>query len=169
MNVTAVAVPSPACPEALFPSCLRYYDRSNSTIAVVTKNAPELTPAEFNVMKVLWHLRRGTVAEVRAELGRKDGNDLAYTTVMTLLGRLAQKGAVVVDKAREPFVYKAAYRRESVLRDRLRTFLRDVFDGDADALVLRLVEDESISLDELREIEKKLEAPADEVAEGDEA
>lgn len=169
MFVTSVAVPRRERVETAFPSCHRYYDRSNSTIAVVTKNAPELTPAEFNVMKVLWHLRRATVAEVRAELGRKNDNDLAYTTVMTLLGRLAQKGAVVVDKAREPFVYKAAYRRESVLRDRLRTFLRDVFDGEADALVLRLVEDESISLDELREIEKKLEAPAGDGADGGES
>ena len=118
---------------------------------------PDLTPAEFNVMKVLWHLRRATVADVRAALAERE-TDLAYTTVMTLLGRLAQKGAVVVDKAREPFVYRAAYRRESVLRDRLRAFLRDVFDGEADALVLRLVEDESISLDELREIERRIEA-----------
>jgi BlaI family transcriptional regulator, penicillinase repressor len=128
--------------------------------------APELTPAEFNVMKVLWHLRRATVAEVRAELSRRDGSDLAYTTVMTLLGRLASKGAVAVDKAREPFVYKAAYRKESVLRDRLRAFVRDVFDGDADALVLRLVEDESLSLDELRELERKIEAA--EAVEGEE-
>lgn len=128
--------------------------------------APELTPAEFNVMKVLWHLRRATVAEVRAELSRRDGSDLAYTTVMTLLGRLASKGAVAVDKAREPFVYKAAYRKESVLRDRLRAFVRDVFDGDADALVLRLVETESLSLDELRELERKIEAA--EAVEGEE-
>jgi predicted transcriptional regulator len=120
--------------------------------------SPDLTPAEFNVMKVLWHLRRATVAEVKAELGRRHGSDQAYTTVMTLLGRLAQKGAVVVDRAREPYVYKAAYRRESVLRDRLRAFLHDVFDGEANALVLRLVEDESLSLDELREIERKIEA-----------
>jgi predicted transcriptional regulator len=170
MNVSAVAVDVPDAFVSVFPPCLRYYDRSNSTIAVVTRTAPELTPAEFNVMKVLWHLRRATVAEVRAELSRRDGTELAYTTVMTLLGRLAQKGAVVVDKAREPFVYRAAYRRESVLRDRLRTFLRDVFDGDADALVLRLVEDESISLDELREIEKKLEAaPLPEDKKGDDA
>jgi BlaI family transcriptional regulator, penicillinase repressor len=109
-------------------------------------------------MKVLWSLRRATVAEVKAELGRRHGSDQAYTTVMTLLGRLAQKGAVVVDREREPFVYKAAHRRESVLRDRLRAFVQDVFDGEADALVLRLVEDESLSLDELREIERKIEA-----------
>ncbi len=119
----------------------------------MTKTSPDLTPAEFNVMKVLWQLRRATVAEVRTALG----TDLAYTTVMTLLGRLAQKGAVAVDKTREPFVYKAAHRRESVLRDRLRTFLHDVFDGDADALVLRLLQDESISLDELRDLERRIE------------
>jgi predicted transcriptional regulator len=75
---------------------------------------------------------------------------------MTLLGRLAAKSAVLVDKTREPFVYRPAHRRESVLRDRLREFVRDVFDGQADSLVLRLVEDESLTREELREIERKI-------------
>ena len=116
---------------------------------------PDMTPAELRVMKALWQLGHGSVAEVRAELGTR-GQDLAYTTVMTLLGRLASKGALVVDRAREPFVYKPAHRRESVLRERLRAFVRDVFDGQADSLVLRLVEDESLTRAELREIEKKI-------------
>jgi predicted transcriptional regulator len=75
---------------------------------------------------------------------------------MTLLGRLASKRAVVVDKAREPFVYRPAHRRESVLRDRLREFVREVFDGQAESLVLNLVEDESLSRAELRAIERKI-------------
>jgi predicted transcriptional regulator len=116
---------------------------------------PELTPAELRVMKALWELGKASVAEVRAELQTR-GHDLAYTTVMTLLGRLAAKNAVVVDKAREPFVYKPAHRRESVLRDRLREFVREVFDGKADSLVLRLVEDESLSREDLLEIERKI-------------
>ncbi len=116
---------------------------------------PDLTPGELRVMKALWQLTHGTVAEVRAELLRR-GQDLAYTTVMTLLGRLAAKQAVVVDKDREPFIYKAAHRRESVLRDRLREFVRDVFDGEAESLVLNLVEDESLSRAELRAIERKI-------------
>ena len=106
-------------------------------------------------MKALWELGKGSVAEVRAELQAR-GNDLAYTTVMTLLGRLAAKNALVVDKTREPFVYKPAYRRESVLAERLREFVRDVFDGQADSIVLRLVEDESLTREELREIERKI-------------
>lgn len=121
--------------------------------------SPELTPAEFNVMKVLWHLGHATVAETRAELVRRGGGEPAYTTVMTLLGRLATKGAVVVDREREPFVYKPAFARASVLKERLRDFLDDVFDGEAQAMVLGLVEDESLTLDELRDIERRVEAP----------
>jgi predicted transcriptional regulator len=113
-------------------------------------------------MKALWECGTGTVADVRAELGKR-GQDLAYTTVMTLLGRLAIKRAVAVDKAREPFVYRPAHRRESVLRDRLRDFLREVFDGQAESLVLNLVENESLSRAELRAIERKI-AEAERVA-----
>ena len=117
--------------------------------------SPDLTSAELRVMKALWDVGTGTVAEVRSALGR-GGRELAYTTVMTLLGRLAAKRAVVVDKTREPFVYRPVHRRESVLRDRLRDFVREVFDGRADSLVLRLVEDESLTREELREIERKI-------------
>ena len=72
------------------------------------KTPPDLTAAEFDIMKVLWQLERGTVADVRAEHARLFGSDLAYTTVMTLLGRLAGKGAAKVDRARQPFVVKVA-------------------------------------------------------------
>jgi BlaI family transcriptional regulator, penicillinase repressor len=119
---------------------------------------PDMTPAEFKLMKVLWTLKRATVAEVRAEHTRMYGAELAYTTVMTLLGRLAVKRAVKVDKSRQPYVYRPAFRRESVIRDRLRQFVDTVFDGKADSLVLHLVEDDSLSLDELRRIERAIEA-----------
>jgi BlaI family transcriptional regulator, penicillinase repressor len=117
--------------------------------------SPDLTSAELRVMKALWEVGTGTVAEVRGELGKR-GQELAYTTVMTLLGRLAAKRAVVVDKTREPFVYRPIHRRESVLRDRLREFVREVFDGQAESLVLNLVEDESLSRSELRAIERRI-------------
>jgi BlaI family transcriptional regulator, penicillinase repressor len=126
--------------------------------------SPDLTSAELRVMKALWELGRGSVADVRGELHRR-GHDVAYTTVMTLLGRLAAKHAVAVDRSREPFVYKPATRRESVLGDRLRDFVREVFDGHADSLVLRLVEDESLTRAELRAIERKIDAAESRAAE----
>lgn len=122
----------------------------------MSKSPPDLTPAEFELMKVLWNLKRGTVAEVRAAHATETGSSLAYTTVMTLLGRMAQKGAIRVDKTRQPFVYKPAFQRESVVRERVKQFLESVFDGRADSLVLQLVEDESLTLDELRRIQRKL-------------
>ena len=117
---------------------------------------PEMTPAEFKLMKALWALKKATVAEVRDKHNDMYGSDLAYTTVMTLLGRLASKGALKVDKSRQPYLYRPAFRRESVLRDRLRQFIDTVFDGQAESLVLRLVEDETLSLEELRDIERQI-------------
>ncbi|HRC58693.1 MAG TPA: BlaI/MecI/CopY family transcriptional regulator, partial [Kofleriaceae bacterium] len=118
---------------------------------------PHLTTAEFEILKVLWRLEQATVAEVRGEQTRR-GSSPAYTTVMTLLGRLAAKGAVQVDRSKEPFVYRAAHRRESVIGSRVRTFLQDVFDGKADSLVLQLVEDEALSVEDLRAIERTISA-----------
>lgn len=115
----------------------------------------DLTLAELRVLKALWEVERGSVADVRAELARR-GQDLAYTTVMTLLGRLAAKKAVLVDREHKPFTYRGAQRRESVLRERLRELVREVFDGRADALVLDLVADETLSHEELKAIERRI-------------
>jgi predicted transcriptional regulator len=123
----------------------------------MSRKLPPLTEAEFSLMKVLWELGAATGAEVRARY-RDDGlGEAAYTTVMTLLGRMEKKGAVRVDKTREPFVYRPAFRKLSAQRDRLRAFIRSVFDGRADELVLQLVDDDALSEDDLRRIERKLE------------
>ena len=122
----------------------------------MARTPPDLTSAEFDIMKVLWRLERGTVADVRAEHARLFASDLAYTTVMTLLGRLAAKGAVRVDRARQPFVYRPAFRRDSVVRERLKQFIDSVFDGEAESLVLHLVEDESLGRDEQRPKQRPL-------------
>jgi predicted transcriptional regulator len=115
-----------------------------------------MTAAEFAVMKALWQVGRGTVADIRERHAELSGSEQAYTTIMTLLSRLACKGAVNVDKSKQPFTYRPAVRRESVLRERLRKFLDTVFDGRADALVLHLMEDESLGADELERIRSKL-------------
>lgn len=122
----------------------------------MSKTPPDLTDAEFDIMKVLWRLERGTVADVRAEHARLFASDLAYTTVMTLLGRLAAKAAVKVDRGRQPFVYRPAFRRDSVVSERLKQFIDTVFDGEAESLVLHLVEGEALGPDELRRIQRAL-------------
>jgi|KBSSwiStaDraftv2_1062776.scaffolds.fasta_scaffold318141_2 BlaI family penicillinase repressor len=123
----------------------------------MARKIPPLTDAEFRLMKALWTLGSATVAEVRARVREDDGQDAAYTTVMTLLGRMQKKGAVSVDKRSEPFVYRPAVGKLPARRDRLRELLRLVFDGRAEELVLQLVEDEQLTEEDLRRIERKLE------------
>jgi len=123
----------------------------------VPRKLPPLTEAEFRIMKVLWELGQGTVADVRAGLVAAEKTEPAYTTVMTLLGRMEKKAAVKVDKSREPFVYRPAFGKQPGRRQRLREFLSQVFDGNADELVLQLVADEALSEEDLRRIERKLE------------
>jgi len=108
-------------------------------------------------MKALWELGAGTVGEIRQKYRDDSGVEQAYTTVMTLLGRMQKKGAVKVDKSREPYVYRPAFQKASARRQRLREFIMSVFDGHVDELVLQLVQDEGLSEDDLRRIEKKLE------------
>jgi len=118
----------------------------------------ETSKAEFSVLKALWRVKQGTVADVRSKYTELFGTEPAYTTVTTLLTRLVNKGMVKVEKDRQPFIFKPVFKEESVLRSRLRQFIETVFDGDTHALVLKLVEDESLTSDDLRRIEKKLES-----------
>ena len=103
------------------------------------------TDTELQVLKVLWSLGDATVAQVRERYNEENGTSLAYTTVMTLLTRLVAKKAVKVDREREPFLYTALSSRQSVLKGRLAAFLDHVFDGQAEELVLQLVESEALS------------------------
>ena len=115
----------------------------------------EPTPAELPLLQALWRLRQATGAEVRAAL---PGSPPAYTTVMTLLGRLEAKGLVKVDKAREPFVYRPRASEAAVVRGKVKRLVDTLFGGSAEALVLRLVEEEALSEEDLKRIEARLAA-----------
>jgi BlaI family penicillinase repressor len=119
---------------------------------------PSVSDAELSVLKVLWELRSGTVAEVRARFNEQHGRELAYNTLLTFLRRLELKGAVRVDKVREPYVYRPVHKEKSTLRGRVRRFVDTVFDGRVDDLILHLLEDDSISEADLARIQKKLKA-----------
>jgi BlaI family penicillinase repressor len=120
--------------------------------------APHITAAELDIMKVLWRLGRGTVREVLTALEADRDEGPAYTTVMTLMKQLAEKGALRVDRTRQPYMYMPAVAREAVLRQRLAQFLHSVFDGQAGDLVLHLVKAGGLTAEELRRIEEMISA-----------
>jgi BlaI family transcriptional regulator, penicillinase repressor len=122
----------------------------------MAKPIPHITEAELRIMKLLWQRGASTVRDVLDALPPTDADRPAYTTVMTLMKQLADKGALTVDRTRQPFVYKPAVRREQVSRHRVSKFLHEVFDDQAVDLVLRLVEEEDLSPEDLRRIEAKI-------------
>ena len=122
----------------------------------MAETVPHITAAELRVMKVLWNLGSGTVRQVLDALPAEGGEGPAYTTIMTMMKQLAEKGALTVDRARQPFVYVPAVRRDQVMGSRVTQFLQTVFDGQAEDLVVHLVEQADLSPEDLRRIEAKI-------------
>lgn len=122
----------------------------------MSKGMPHITAAELRIMKVIWQRGSGTVRQILTALPVDEGSPPAYTTIMTMMKQLAEKGALDVDCERQPFVYTPAVRRDKVLRQRVTQFLQTVFDGHAEDLVLHLVEEADLSAADIRRIEAKI-------------
>jgi predicted transcriptional regulator len=116
----------------------------------------DLGTAELEVLKTLWDEGPATVREVMNHLHARQ-RKVAYTTVLTFLTRLEQKGYVKSDKSGLAYVYRAKVTRERVSRTRLKSLLRELYDGAAAPLVLQLVRDEKFTPDELAVLQKLIE------------
>jgi BlaI family transcriptional regulator, penicillinase repressor len=84
-------------------------------------------PLEMLCLKALWSIGEGNVARVRGVMA--ETKPLAYTTVMTLLERLARKGAVSRRKVGRAFVYAPSISRDTMRRLALKEFVDCYFDG----------------------------------------
>jgi predicted transcriptional regulator len=89
-------------------------------------------PLELECLKALWNLGEGNVSQVRQELSGT--RPLAYTTVMTVLDRLARKGVISRRKAGRAFLYAPQVSRETLRRVALRQLVDSFFDGSEEAL-----------------------------------
>ena len=110
---------------------------------------PPVSETELDVLKVLWEFGPGTVRELDQRLREQDHN-WAYTTVLTLLQRLAVKGYVTSDKTDVAHVFHAAVTREGLLRLRLKDLANQLCEGTATPLVQALVESQPLSPDEIQ-------------------
>ena len=93
---------------------------------------PELPELELACLKVLWEAGDLTVRGVRERL--QPHRPLAYTTVMTVLDRLARKRAVSRRKVGRAHLYHAEYPRAAALDRALGRLLETYFDGSSDSL-----------------------------------
>jgi BlaI family penicillinase repressor len=86
-------------------------------------------PLEMMCLNALWEIGEGNVEDVRRVVSRN--RPLAYTTVLTLLDRLARRGAVSRRKEGRGFRYQPTVERDRLRRMALRHFLEYHFDGSA--------------------------------------
>jgi len=89
-------------------------------------------PLELACLKVLWNLGEGNVRDVRRELAPT--RPLAYTTVMTVLDRLAHKGVVSRRKVGRSFLYTPQVSRDTLRQLAVERLVEDFFGGLKDEL-----------------------------------
>jgi BlaI family transcriptional regulator, penicillinase repressor len=113
-----------------------------------------LTEQELEIMKVVWELQTATVRDVYEALLRR--RKIAYTTVMTMMNILEQKGYLKKRQEDRAYVYLSARPQKQVIAAMVREFIQRVFNGSAEPLLAHLVEDEQLTEQDLEEIRKTI-------------
>ena len=126
-------------------------------MSVVKKPVRVLGLQELQIMNIVWDLGRVTVRDVYEAL--RERRQVAYTTVMTMMNILHQKGFLKRTPGEDrAFVYEPARTRQTVMRATVNEFVDRVFGGSANPLMLHLIQDKHLTekdLDELRRAIRK--------------
>jgi len=109
---------------------------------------------ELAILRVLWALGPSTVREVHTELSKD--RDMGYTTALKLMQIMAEKGLVIRDESARTHIYRATQEEASTQTFLVKDLAQRAFGGRAAALVLRALETEPASREELDEIQRLL-------------
>jgi len=115
---------------------------------------PSLTESELEIMHPIWEMEGATVREVVEALRRR--KQIAYTTVMTLMNILVDKGHLTREKQGRAFRYVPTRPKTQVLSSMVNDFVKRAFGGSARPLVLGLVKDRKLSEEDLEEIRRMI-------------
>ena len=122
------------------------------------RRSPQPTEVELAILRVLWDRGPSTVREVHAVLrAQRERQDTGYSTTLKMMQVMTDKGLLKRDESRRPQVYRPAVAEDETQRRMVDDLVRRVFGGSARKLVLRAVESEHVTPDELAEIRKLLE------------
>jgi predicted transcriptional regulator len=119
---------------------------------------PQPTPAEFEILRVLWHRGSSTVRDVHDAV--RDTHPVGYTTILKLLQIMAEKGLVARDESARSHVYRAAISEDRTKRRLVSELVDRAFDGSAANLIMQALAARRVSPGELRQIRQLLDAAA---------
>ena len=111
-----------------------------------------LTDREADVMQVLWDHGPSVVNEVKEQLH----DELAYTTVLTILRTLEQKGYVKHEEEGRVHRYFAAVKEQAARKSALQHLTGKLFKGSAELLFTHLVSDQKLSQDQIKRMRELL-------------
>ncbi len=112
--------------------------------------SPQLTEAEQRIIAVLWDKREASVRELTDALEPTYG--LAYTTILTTIRIMTDKGYVDYRKEGRAHIYRALLSREGAERKALGSVVASFFDGSPMRLAQRLIEDEDLTLEDIENL-----------------
>ena len=110
-----------------------------------------LTEREAEIMEILWEFGEATSEQIRSQLDGEPHD----SSVRTFLRVLDSKGYVRTNRRRKPIVYRPIVPKERVQKKAATALLQRFFGGSAEALVLRLIEDEKLTPEQLSQLKKK--------------
>ena len=113
------------------------------------------TERELQALKILWQRGEATVKQV-ADAMNEPGEQLAYTTVLSLLQVMEQKGLVGHRRSGKAYKYSPHVERERTFRKLAAGFLERVFDGAVDEYLVHALRSRRTSIQELDQLEKMI-------------
>src|SRR4051794_12485618 len=135
---------------------------------MLAMDGPPPTDRELEALKVLWDRGEVTVRDLADAMNASAKQDrlekLAYTTVLSLLQVMEQKGLVSHRRVGKAYVYVPRAERQSTIRRMARSFLEKVFDGAVDEYLVHALESKRLSPDELDELQAMLAAARERTA-----
>ena len=112
------------------------------------KPKKQLTPLELRIMQVLWADGPLPVQAVQQRLG----DELAYTTVQTMLNVLQRKGHLARSLVGRAYEYRPLHSRDVALGSAVRDLLNRMFDGSVESLVMNMLRTKQINSAKLAEL-----------------
>ncbi len=111
------------------------------------KVLPQISEAEFEVMKVIWKHAPISTNEITEKLTKT--TKWSPKTIQTLIKRLVTKGALSYEKQSRVFVYTPLIEEKEYIGQESRSFLKRYYDGDITAMFSAYIEDEKLSESEI--------------------
>ena len=108
---------------------------------------PQISEAEFEVMKIVWKYAPISTNEITEKLLQT--TSWSPKTIQTLIKRLVTKGALTYEKQSRMFVYTPEVKESEYIRQESSSFLNRYYDGDITAMVSAYIENEKLSESEL--------------------